>query len=251
MTPSGAITDLPQLPAVGGPPGLPAGSRRRLWLLLAALLTLLLTAVRCAQAGAGTPTSLADARLVGPRGPGCIRLALLADESGSMARYTTPRAAAVEEVLHWAPANLRPDDELAVIDWGGTAAAGLPTTPTARLPAAGLTQPAIDPTGSALTTAVTALAGQPASRCRTLAAVISDGLIAETDPAAMLTSLQHADVDQIRLLRPSPKLPTPDRWTRILPYAPSTAFHGRDPTNTALTFGKLLATATGQHLTRD
>ena len=250
MSRHGALAGLPHVGPVDALAALPA--RRRRWPVLVLLLAAALLLLAARPAHTSTPTSLQEARLVGVRGPGCIRLVLLADVSGSMAQYTAARTTALGEVLAWVPGNLRPDDELAVIDWAAQPAAAMPVTTVAAITGgpARLDQPTVDPGSTNLTPAVELVGAQPASRCRTLAAVLSDGLISDPDPAAMLNTLKQAHVDQVQLLRPSPDLPTPTTWRHTLPYAPSTAFNGNSPTDTALTFGQLLATLTGQHLTR-
>lgn len=120
--------------AGGRSPGAGAGlgSQIRVRRLLAVLL--LLAAVPVLLAWALTDLSeperlLADRPLVGSRGPSCLRLVIANDVSGSMSDFAGARDAALHQLVDWAPRNLRPDDELSIVDFAADAAVRLPVSP--------------------------------------------------------------------------------------------------------------------------
>ena len=238
----GPLGDLAPLGDVGA---LPRRSRRWPWLLM--LLPLLLL-VPWPEQERRAPTSLSGAELGGERGAGCVRLALLADGSGSMSDYAQARTAAVQEVLRWAPTALRGDDQLTVVDFAGSAATTLPTTPVADSATARVLPPVELEDGSALSSGLEELAAQGPSPCRTVAVVVSDGLVDETDPAAVDALLRRAGVDRVVLLLPSRTLDVPSAWTSVLPRAQATATDGLDPRATALALGNVLADYLGLEL---
>lgn len=193
------------------------------------------------------PSSLASARLEGTRGPGCLRLVIAADVSGSMSRIAAPRDAAVTQVLRWAPGNLRPDDEVVLLDFAGSAALragptsiGDPVIPTSAQP---------DLSGTQFEPVLARVAGLPSGRCRTALLLLSDGQmsdlpVAEPDATSQLTA---AGIHRIDLIVPGITDVNPG-WSSLYPSAPPEVFDGADPDATAVTIARHIAGATGQNL---
>jgi von Willebrand factor type A domain len=232
------VGDLGRIGDVGALPR----TRRWPWLLLlaAALASALALAAGTLRHG-DAPTSLSGAQLDGDRGAGCVRLALVADDSGSMDQYAEARRAAVREVLRWAPGNLRGDDQLTVVEFAGSAATTLPTVDIAGAASARLATPPPLDDGSALTTALDQLAAQEPSPCDTVAVVVSDGLVDETDPSALDEAVTRAGVDRMVLLLPSRDLGVPAPWRAVLPSAQVARTDAGDPRAIALALGRALA----------
>jgi hypothetical protein len=233
------LGDLGRIGDVGALPR----TRRWPWLLL--LLAAVLASVLALAVGAHrhdeAPTSLSGAQLDGDRGAGCVRLAVIADDSGSMVDYAQARTAAVREVLRWAPSNLRRDDQLTVIEFAGSAATTLPTVDIARAASARLAPPPALADGSTLTTALDQLAAQGPSPCDTVAVVVSDGVIDETDEAVVDAAVTRAGVDRMVLLLPSRDLDVPSEWRTALPSAQVARTDAGDPRAIALALGRALA----------
>lgn len=244
MSRPGGLSRLGDLERIGDLAALPR-ARRWPWLLLLLLPLAALATALALAAGAlrhdEPPTSLSGAQLDGDRGAGCVRLALLADGSGSMADYAQARNTAVQEVLRWAPGNLRGNDQLTVVEFAGSAATTLPTVDVADAASARLTPPAALTDGSELTTALDQLAAQSPSPCRTVAVVISDGLVNETDRAFVEAAVTRAGIDRVVLLLPARELGVPDAWRAVLPAAEVASTDAGDPDATALALGRVLA----------
>lgn len=98
---------------------LPDPANKRLLALLALLLLLLLLLLLGIAALMGNrsdePTSLDEAHLVGSRGPVPVNIALAVDVSPSFQGYDAVRRTVLEQVLRWAPENLRDDDTLSTL----------------------------------------------------------------------------------------------------------------------------------------
>lgn len=225
-------------------PALPAWLRR---LLLVPLLLALLALP--AWLLLRPPAALDEAWLAGARGPGCLRLVIASDLSGSMADLQEPRDRAVAQLLGWAPANLRANDELALVSFAGDARTNLAPTPVDRL-----TAPVPDAPGAnstRLTPLLGAVRAFPDTRCRTALLILGDGVFedlpgSETDATA---SLFAAGVDEIALLVPGQTEVSPV-WRERYPASPPRVFDGRDPDATGLAIAEQLARFTGQQLTR-
>lgn len=218
--------------------------------ILLALLVLLIPTASWAWANHDTgPTTLTQAVLTGQRGPACQRIVLAADVSGSMIDYTTARDNALSAYLAWAPTNLRSDDQLAVLEFSGTA--GWTRTPS---PITDPTNPGPHPTltgGTALTPVLELIAALPPSTCDTALLLISDAQIPDlpTDPATGRDSLTTAHVHDIGLLVPSPAINIPSSWTVAYPAATPIIFDGLNPDTTGIALATATAHLTGQTLT--
>ncbi|GAA4968921.1 hypothetical protein [Kineococcus glutinatus] len=241
----GGLGDVGRLGDVGALPR----ARRWPWLLLLAALLPLVWLL--AQRGSGpdtAPTTLSAAQLEGERGPGCVRLAVMSDDSSSMLRFSAARTAAVQEVLRWAPGNLRGDDQLTVVDFAGSAATTLPTVAIADSAGAQPVPPPALLDGTSLTSALEELAARGASPCRTLAVVVSDGFVDETDRGEVAASVDRAGIESVVLLLPSRQLDVPSTWRAVLPDAAVVGADAADPRATALALGRVLADFLGVRL---
>lgn len=227
------------------------GRRRPHWLLW--LLWLLPLVLLPLLAGLGWwwlhPSSLGETHLVGARDPGCLRLVIASDVSGSMASLTEPRDRAVDQLLAWAPQNLRADDELALISFSDQAAVEIPPTPVSDQPAR--TGPPAISGGTSLEPLLATIGGLPATRCSTSLLLLGDGQFSDTptDETTATRQLAAAGIDTFDFLVPGPTQ-VPANWQSIYPAAPPTFFDGTDPDQTALVFGNHLADLTGQQLHR-
>lgn len=195
------------------------------------------------------PSSLQETHLVGAREPGCVRLVIASDVSGSMAALTQPRDAAVSQLLAWAPQNLRADDELALIAFSDDAGVEIQPTPIAR-PITRKTVPA-GAGGTSLAPLIRTIASLPATRCRTALLLLGDGESEDlpSDETSATRQLAQAGVDTFDFLVPG-NTNIPTDWQSIYPAAPPEFFDGTDPDQTALVFGRRLADLTNQRLER-
>ncbi len=222
-------------------PGLSPRAKR----LLAALLALLLLALLAWWWS--QPRSIGDVALVGPRGPACERFVLANDVSGSMQEFAEHRQRAVAEFLSWAPKNLRPDDELGVIDFASDAR-------WARHPESVMTgdSPAAQSLGGGTDVAPLdrELAQLPPSPCDTSLLFLSDahiqGLPANVgDGRAWLRRLR---VHDIVLLVPAGGIDVNTGWVDAFPEAMPATFDGSDSGEAGLAFARTFAHLTGQEL---
>lgn len=195
------------------------------------------------------PGTLEETQLVGARGPGCVRLVIAADVSGSMTALARPRDAAVEQLLGWAPDNLRPADELALLSFGATSAVDIAPTRVDATPVRSAT--AVSGDSTRLAPLVAAIGALPDTRCRTALLLVGDGQFADlpADEPTATAQLAGAGVDTIDFLVPG-RTAVPPQWESLYPSAPSRFFDGTDPDETALTFGRQLAHLTQQQLQR-
>lgn len=196
------------------------------------------------------PQSLAQTYLAGERGPGCIRIVIANDTSGSMYEFTRPRQLALAQLLEWSPRNLRGDDEIAVLAFSGTTYVAMPPAPVASNPRPGQTPGPTD--GTSLNSLVAALQDLPESRCATSLMLLSDGVFGDLAPDedSGRIQLRDAGVSNLYLLVPGKNIPIEPNWHNIYPYAPPAVFDGTNPDATGLVLGRTLATVTGQHLER-
>lgn len=222
------------------------GPRRWRWLLA----PLVLLPIGLGAAWLLGPQKLEDTALTGARGPECVRLVIAADVSGSMANLAVPRDRAIEQLLAWVPANLRRDDEIAVINFAQTATVVIPPTPigttTSRAHAA------VTADSTELTPLMTQLSSLEPTRCQTSLLMMGDGQFADLPPDETQgrAQLAAAGIDTMTLLVPG-RTDTPQNWSQLYPYAPPTTFDGTNPDATALTIGRHVATLTTQDLSRE
>lgn len=224
--------------------------RRWPWALLALALLIALIAALLST-WERSPESLADAELTGSRGPGCVRMIVVSDQSGSMRKYARPREAALAQFLEWVPSNLRADDELSVVGFTDHARNLLDPTPVPALPAVA-SQQLDDGQYTRFRPVIESVSAMPASPCRSVLAVLSDGLLVDLDgnPEAARTELRDIGVDELFLLVPDEEMKVGKEWQETYPYAAPQRFDGDDSDATGLVFGNLLAGVTGQELSR-
>lgn len=203
-----------------------------------------------ASAAAAGPADLTHRTLTGPRGPACIRLVVGLDVSGSMTNYAVARDAALAQLIDWSRKNLRPDDELAVVDFAADAAARIPPARRDKLAGAGVAAGATDGTYTNLAPALQAIDGFRAGACDTELVLISDAQLADLPPDAAggKQLLRRHHIHDVRLLVPGDDVDVPQLWGMDFPEAYPTRFDGTDPDATALAFGQAIAGFTGQTL---
>jgi hypothetical protein len=194
--------------------------------------------------------SLQNVVLAGDRGPGCVRIVEVVDESGSMQQYAPQRAVATSELQQWVSTNLRGSDELAVIEFADhTQVTRRPASIQDRTPPAA-TDLSMIGSGTVFAPALQTLQGLPRTVCRTELLVISDGEISDPPAAVAATdTLTALGVDRVRLFNPVGDS-TPAAWTAAFPFSQTDGINAADPDEIALAFGKAIADVTGQHLAR-
>lgn len=243
-------TDLPRLrAALDRRGGLSHGRVRRIGPAFLLVLTVLLPlAILPVLTSHDDP--LDRLALAGARGPACVRLVILPDVSGSMADYAAVRAEALRQVIAWAPGNLRPDDEVAVIRWDDRAELVMKPTPVddlARVPdRAG--RP-LGGSGSDVGQALKVLAQLAPTVCHTSLIAITDTIVEPLDSSTTDQLLRDAGVGGIDVILPL-RTDVSQEWMATFP---STRMHVAapdDPTMTARSVGEAVAAATGQSLER-
>lgn len=199
------------------------------------------------------PTVLSESQLTGARGPGCLRLVIGVDDSGSMQKISGARDQAFAQLMRWLPKNLRDDDEITVIDFARTAAVRLPTVGAHEVTSIGGVPSTVqDGRDTLLNPVLDQLATQPASGCRVALVLISDAQLADL-PAAEAAGRALAarvHVDDIRLLIPGKDVDVWPQWNRAFPAAVPVRFDGRNKNKTAIALGRVIAGLTGQRFER-
>ncbi|MEH6807081.1 MAG: hypothetical protein V7697_28980 [Rhodococcus erythropolis] len=216
------------------------------WMLLAALVLVALTVPLWDDFS--TPNSLDEVALVGDRGPGCVRVVVANDQSGSMIAFARPREQALAQLVEWIPQNLRSDDELAVLAFTDHVETVLaPTVATGRPPVGSLSMPGND---TLLEPVLSTVARLPRSYCRTVLMLLSDGVMSDLPNSAPTARIEilAAGIDELHLLVPGEKIDIDPQWPEIYPYAAPVRFDGNDPSKTGLVLGEVLAAVTDQHL---
>jgi hypothetical protein len=175
------------------------------------------------------------------------------DDSGSMREVAGARDSALDQLMAWAPKNLRADDQIAVIDFAETSAVRLPTTGAQRVGVLGGMPGAVrDGHDTLLGPVLAQLSSQQVSGCRTALALISDAQLADLpateDAGRALVAEGH--VDDVRLLVPGKDVDVPKAWNQAFPAARPERFDGRNQDETAVAIGQVIAGLTGQHLKR-
>ncbi len=195
------------------------------------------------------PESLDEVTLAGARGPACVRLLLVPDQSGSMSAFAAARERAVQRFLGWAPGNLRPDDEVGVLDFASEAQwsrmpAPIDTDASYRNGTADLGG------GTQFAPVIEAVRALPASRCDTALVLLSDAQIdgVPSDRDAGRQLMQELDVHDVALLVPDRAIEVWSGWATVFPTAQPEAFNGLDDAETGLVFAAQVATLTGQEL---
>ncbi|OUS97276.1 hypothetical protein CA951_02715 [Rhodococcus sp. NCIMB 12038] len=194
------------------------------------------------------PASLDDVALVGDRGPGCVRVVVANDQSGSMSAFALPREQALAQFVNWAPDNLRPDDELAVFAFADHVQTVLEPVSVTSRPTIGSLN--IDGGDTLFAPVISAAAHLPPTPCRTAVVLLSDGLMSDLtgDPDAGRAQVRAAGISDLFLLVPGDDIDVAPEWAQTYPYAGPMRFDGTDPQETGLVFGRVLATVTGQTL---
>jgi hypothetical protein len=211
-------------------------------LLLIGALVLLLTLL------AAPAPALADYRLDGDRAPGCLRVVVLRDQSGSMVDHALAREQAMSQFAAWVvePDVLRADDELAVVDWASGAALALPVTTVGNLSGDAPSTATVLSDGTDVNAAVGALAALPVSACEVAVVFLTDGLSERlTDDSRRL--LTEARVTSVTTIVPA-GLSVPAEWRHDFPYGSEVAVSADDFDGNARAIAEVVAASTGQRL---
>lgn len=201
------------------------------------------------------PAGLARYSLRGARPAGPIRLVIARDVSASMSPMEAPRETALTELLGWLPRNLRPNDEIGVLDFAVGAQWVMRPTVVQQLAAFGpsLLASTLDGGGTEWRPVIDRVQGLPAHRTRTSLWLVSDGQYpdypASTDIGRRM--LQDAGIHSMPLLIPTDASDVPRAWADAFPDEPCLTFDGMNAHATAMAFAHALVTVTGQRLIRD
>lgn len=240
----------PRRGALAWPPGL-AGPvpRRRRWpfVLLAASVAAAALALWPTARG---PATLADARLVGPRAASCVQVTLVIDTSGSMRDFAPARDAALAQALGWLPHNLRPDDEVAVVDMAAAAQVRLAAVPMTAVPTAVPPPTGVRDGHDTLLGPPLDAVGAMSTSCERAVVLFSDDQLADLprDEGAGRALLQRHGVRTVQSLVPGADVVVPGQWSVAFPDAAPIRFDGTDGVDTALAIGRAVAAVTGQRL---
>src|SRR5260370_1270642 len=168
----------------------PPGSNR--FYAFSLLLALLVAAGWYFWPAAKSPDTLSGYKTAGPRDEvNCLRLVIGVDVSGSMADFAVPRDDALNQLFSWLKKNLRPDDQVAIIDFAAVAEIRMWPTQVASL--GGLPAPtgARDGTYTYFDPILTDIDQFPRTSCDTALVLISD---------AQLIDLPTTESDRRKLL---------------------------------------------------
>lgn len=196
----------------------------------------------------GGPDRLDQMQLSGTRtlqGRACF--GLLSDLSSSMSDVASKRQQAVSTLLPWMRENLRDDDVVALVDFTDNAAMVLPPTRAAKLPPAAPVEspmdggteviPAVDMVGDALADNDCAL---------TYLLMVSDGQLGDS-AAELAGALTAARVSRTVVLNPNGS-DRPDALDDPILAGIDVVDLG-DTDQLTVTYGQVIAQATGQQLT--
>jgi hypothetical protein len=229
----------------------PIGSTRlyALPLLLAALLT---AAGWYLWPGTGHGSGpLSYYRAAGARDElNCLRLVIGVDVSGSMRDFTVPRDDALRQLFSWVKTNLRPDDQVAIVDFAAVAKIRMWPTQVADLGALPPPAGAHDGTYTYFRPILADVDQFPQTSCDTALVLISDAQLIDlplTSSAGRSLLLDH-HISKIRLLVPGASIQVDPTWIKGFPSASPYVFDGTDAEATGLTLGRAVVSLTGQSL---
>ncbi len=201
------------------------------------------------------PGALANYRAVGPRNEvNCLRLVIGVDVSGSMQDFAVARDDALQQLFSWVKQHhdLRPDDQVAIIDFAAVAQVRM--EPTAVSSLGGLPPPtgARDGYYTYFRPVLADISHFPPTRCDTALVLISDAQLIDlpaTQAAGQQLLAEH-QVGRIRLLVPGAGIQVYPVWLKGFPAAVPVVFDGQDPAATGLALGNTIVGLTGQTLKR-
>lgn len=199
-------------------------------------------------------TTLSEVTLRGARPTLPIRLIIASDVSGSMSSFAAAREAALDQLIAWAPGNLRTHDEIGVLVFAETAEWSLRPTTVAELAEGGSrrVQTQLDGGGTAWRPVADRVSALADSRALLSLWLVSDGEYPDY-PASVddgRRALQDAGIQSMPLLVPSRDADVPAVWQDVFPRELSLSFEGTDADATAMAFAHSLASVTGQRLVR-
>lgn len=240
-----------------GPHRLDGPPASRVLILLPLLFALL--AVAGAWYGWSTthkpPGALANYRAVGPRDEvNCLRLVIGVDVSGSMRDFAVARDDALQQLFDWVKQNhnLRPDDQVAIIDFAAVAQVRMQPTAVSRLGSLPAPTGARDGTYTYFQPVLADISQFPSTQCDTALVLISDAQLIDL-PVTQVTGQQLLaahHVGRIRLLVPGAGIQVGTAWTKGFPAATPLVFDGQDPAATGVALGNTIVGLTGQTLKR-
>jgi hypothetical protein len=215
------------------------------------LLALLVAACWHFWPAAKSPDSLSGYRAAGPRDElNCLRLVVGVDVSGSMSNFAVPRDDALGQLFDWLKKNLRPDDQVAIVDFAAVAVVRMRPTPVASLGKLPAPTGARDGTYTYFRPLLSDISQFPRTGCDTALVLISDAQLIDlptTEAEGRQLLLDH-QVGRIRLLVPGAAIQVGSGWKLGFPAAAPLVFDGTDVKATGLALGNTVVGLTGQSL---
>lgn len=193
-------------------------------------------------------TNISDTELVGPRPPVPVSLVLLLDDSASFEPYAEMRSTALDEVITWAPQNLRPDDTLTVITFTSGADVLLPTSTMGDLAAGGAEYlPTSRANGTLILPALRKAAEVVPDGATTSLIVVTDTVVSDPDAAAVRTLAKEMNATTMSVITPKGVKVDP-HWKEAFSWEAAFKARPSDPEEIAVAVGKAVSHATGQSL---
>lgn len=198
-----------------------------------------------------SPTgSLPQLVLTGDRSDDPIDFVFLIDFSGSFKDYDQMRRDALQQVLKWAPANLRDDDTFTVISFATGSVVTMSTTTVADIAAGSYSLSQTAPLGSGTNIIPgLALAEQTlaSSTRQTSIVVLTDTAIADPDVSQIGGILTAMNVTSVSVILPT-GMQVEQYWAKTFPTEAEFWAHSTNTQEIAVAVGEALAHGTGQHL---
>jgi len=231
---------LPKSRALGG----------RWWWLIIPLIAVALTGLGLSATRPSDELveDLAEGHLVGPRSPAPIHVVFIVDWSGSFAEYAKLRQQALDQVLRWAPENLRGDDTVSIIAFAGDAVTTLPATTVADVAQGNyqIAAQAPDPHDTHILPALEAAVSLYSGGATSLI-VLTDTLVDDATPEAVNPLIAGLNVTTMSVITPT-GVDISQPWQVSFPWEAAFEAGSGDVRQTAVAVGNALAHATGQRL---
>jgi hypothetical protein len=197
------------------------------------------------------PGTLAGYEAAGPRDEmNCLRIVLANDVSGSMQDFAAARDDALQQLFSWLKKNLRPNDQVAMIDFAAVANIRMQPTQVSRLDSLPAAVGATDGTYTYFKPVLADISMFQPTTCDTAVLVLSDAQLIDLpiNEAAGQQLLAAHHIDRIRLLVPGAGIQVGTDWAKGFPAAVPLVFDGLDPQATGLALGTTIVGLTGQKL---
>jgi len=195
------------------------------------------------------PGVISNTHLAGARSPAPVNVLVLADMSGSFTGCDQIRRDGLQQILTWAPANMRGDDTFTIISFAANAILTMPTTSVADI-AKGettLSSAVPDSTNTTIQPALTLATNSLESPANTSIVALTDTKISDPDQAAISSLLTTLGVTSMSVITPT-GTPIDPGWNDAFSWEQHYQADSTDAQGVGLAVGQALAHATGQTL---